>query len=208
MEPKHMMKKFVKMILVACMPVLLVACASGKVSTTNPMASKKEINTFGLSTVDFDYAAKSALDEFMMSPWLAKKEGRWLVQIGNLRNETVQEVDTKRLTQRMVSYMTKTGKFAFSSVGGSLADSSVKEYRQLEKSDMYDQETGGKGKVVKPDLSMIGEISQTTNISADRSKQQLEYEFRLRVTDLSSGIILFDSLVPIDKRGSNKNFAW
>jgi PBP1b-binding outer membrane lipoprotein LpoB len=55
---------------------------------------------------------------------------------------------------------------------------------------------------------MIGEISQTTNISADRSKQQLEYEFRLRVTDLSSGIILFDSLVPIDKRGSNKNFAW
>ncbi|CAM8623542.1 FlgN Collagen-binding surface adhesin SpaP (antigen I/II family) [Oxalobacteraceae bacterium] len=203
-----MMKKFVKMILVACMPVLLVACASGKVSTTNPMASKKEINTFGLSTVDFDYAAKSALDEFMMSPWLAKKEGRWLVQIGNVRNETVQEVDTKRLTQRMVSYMTKTGKFAFSSVGGSLADSNVKEYRQLEKSDMYDQETGGKGKVVKPDLSMIGEISQTTNISADRSKQQLEYEFRLRVTDLSSGIILFDSLVPIDKRGSNKNFAW
>ena len=203
-----MMKKFVKMILVACMPVLLVACASGKVSTTNPMASKKEINTFGLSTVDFDYAAKSALDEFMMSPWLAKKEGRWLVQIGNVRNETVQEVDTKRLTQRMVSYMTKSGKFAFSSVGGSLADSSVKEYRQLEKSDLYDQDTGGKGKVVKPDLSMIGEISQTTNISADRSKQQLEYEFRLRVTDLSSGIILFDSLVPIDKRGSNKNFAW
>jgi uncharacterized protein (TIGR02722 family) len=202
------MKKFVKMILVACMPVLLVACASGKVSTTNPMASKKEIDTFGLSTVDFDYAAKSALDEFMMSPWLAKKEGRWLVQIGNVRNETVQEVDTKRLTQRMVSYMTKSGKFAFSSVGGSLEDKSVKEYRQLEKSDLYDQDTGGKGKVVKPDLSMIGEISQTTNISADRSKQQLEYEFRLRVTDLSSGIILFDSLVPIDKRGSNKNFAW
>jgi penicillin-binding protein activator len=202
------MKKFVKMILVACMPVLLVACASGKVSTTNPMASKKEIDTFGLTTIDFEFAAKSALDEFMMSPWLAKKEGRWLVQIGNVRNETVQEVDTKRLTQRMVSYMTKSGKFAFSSVGGSLADKSVKEYRQLEKSDLYDQDTGGKGKVVKPDLSMIGEISQTTNISADRSKQQLEYEFRLRVTDLSSGIILFDSLVPIDKRGSNKNFAW
>jgi uncharacterized protein (TIGR02722 family) len=203
-----MMKKFVKIGVIAVLPVLLIACASGKVSTTNPMASKKEIDTFGLSTVDFDYAAKSALDEFMMSPWLAKKEGRWLVQIGNVRNETVQEVDTKRLTQRMVSYMTKSGKFAFSSVGGSLADKSVKEYRQLEKSDLYDQDTGGKGKVVKPDLSMIGEISQTTNISADRSKQQLEYEFRLRVTDLSSGIILFDSLVPIDKRGSNKNFAW
>lgn len=202
------MKKRVKILVLALMPLFLLACASGKVSTTNPMASKKEMDTFGLSTVDFEYAAKSALDEFLGSPWLAKKDGRWLVQIGNVRNETVQEVDTKRLTQRMVSYMTKTGRFAFSSAGGSLADKSVKEYRQLEKSDLYDQDTGGKGKVVKPDLSMVGEISQTTNISADRSKQQLEYEFRLRVTDLSSGIILFDSLVPIDKRGSNKNFAW
>jgi uncharacterized protein (TIGR02722 family) len=203
-----MMKKIVKIVLVAFVPVLLIACASGRVSSTNPMASDKDINTFGLTTVDFEYSAKNALDEFMMSAWLAKKEGRWLVQIGNVRNETVQEIDTKRLTQRMVSYMTKTGKFAFSSVGGSLADSNVKDYRKLEKSEMYDQETGGKGKVVKPDLSMIGEISQTTNISADRSKQQVEYEFRLRVTDLSSGIILFDSLVPIDKRGSNKNFSW
>jgi len=203
-----MMKKIVKIVLVALVPVLLIACASGRVSSTNPMASDKDINTFGLTTVDFEYSAKNALDEFMMSAWLAKKEGRWLVQIGNVRNETVQEIDTKRLTQRMVSYMTKTGKFAFSSVGGSLADSNVKDYRKLETSERYDQETGGKGKVVKPDLSMIGEISQTTNISADRSKQQVEYEFRLRVTDLSSGIILFDSLVPIDKRGSNKNFSW
>jgi uncharacterized protein (TIGR02722 family) len=201
------MEKFIRRVCLLVLPLLLTACASTVVST-NPRASKDGINTFGLTTVDFEFAAKKSLDDFMMSPWLAKKEGRWLVQIGNVRNETVQEIDTKRLTQRMVSYMTKTGKFAFSSVGGSLADSNVKDYRKLEKSEMYDQETGGKGKVVKPDLSMIGEISQTTNISADRSKQQVEYEFRLRVTDLSSGIILFDSLVPIDKRGSNKNFSW
>jgi len=108
----------------------------------------------------------------------------------------------------MMSHMTRNGKFAFSSVGGSLADSNVKDYRQLENSDLYDQDTGAKGKAIKPDLSMIGEISQTTNVSADRSKQQLEYEFRLRVTDLALGVIVFDSLVPIDKLGSNKNFSW
>ena len=111
----------------------------------------------------------------MMSPWLAKKEGRWLVQVGSVRNETTQEIDTKRLTQRMLSHMTRNGKFAFSSVGGSLADSTVKDFRQLENSDLYDQDSGAKGKALKPDLSMIGEIAQTTNISADRAKQQLEY---------------------------------
>ena len=201
------MEKFIRRVCLLVLPLLLTACASTVVST-NPRASKDSINTFGLTTVDFEFAAKKSLDDFMMSPWLAKKEGRWLVQIGNVRNETTQEVDTKRLTQRMMSHMTRNGKFAFSAVGGSMADSTVKDYRQLENSDLYDQDSGAKGKALKPDLSMIGEIAQTTNISADRNKQQLEYEFRLRVTDLSSGIILFDSLVPIDKRGSNKNFAW
>jgi uncharacterized protein (TIGR02722 family) len=201
------MEKFIRRLCLLALPLLLTACASTVVST-NPRASKDGINTFGLTTVDFEFAAKKSLDDFMMSPWLAKKEGRWLVQIGNVRNETTQEVDTKRLTQRMMSHMTRNGKFAFSAVGGSMADSTVKDYRQLENSDLYDQDSGAKGKALKPDLSMIGEIAQTTNISADRSKQQLEYEFRLRVTDLASGVIVFDSLVPIDKLGSNKNFSW
>lgn len=201
------MEKFIRRVCLLALPLLLTACASGVVST-NPKAGKDGINTFGLTTVDFEFAAKKSLDDFMMSPWLAKKEGRWLVQIGSVRNETTQEVDTKRLTQRMMSHMTRNGKFAFSSVGGSLADSTVKDYRQLENSDLYDQDSGAKGKALKPDLSMIGEIAQTTNISADRAKQQLEYEFRLRVTDLASGVIVFDSLVPIDKLGSNKNFSW
>ena len=201
------MEKLIRRACLLAMPLLLTACASTVVST-NPRANKDGINTFGLTTVDFEFAAKKSLDDFMMSPWLAKKDGRWLVQIGNVRNETTQEIDTKRLTQRMMSHMTRNGKFAFSSVGGSMADSNVKDYRQLENSDLYDQDTGAKGKATKPDLSMIGEIAQTTNISADRSKQQLEYEFRLRVTDLSSGVIVFDSLVPIDKLGSNKNFSW
>ena len=201
------MEKFIRRVCLLALPLLLTACASTVVST-NPRANKDGINTFGLTTVDFEFAAKKSLDDFMMSPWLAKKDGRWLVQIGNVRNETTQEIDTKRLTQRMMSHMTRNGKFAFSSVGGSMADSNVKDYRQLENSDLYDQDTGAKGKATKPDLSMIGEVAQTTNVSADRSKQQLEYEFRLRVTDLSSGIIVFDSLVPIDKLGSNKNFSW
>ena len=201
------MEKFIRRVCLLVLPLLLTACASTVVST-NPRASKDGINTFGLTTVDFEFAAKKSLDDFMMSPWLAKKDGRWLVQIGNVRNETTQEVDTKRLTQRMMSHMTRNGKFAFSAVGGSMADSTVKDYRQLENSDLYDQDSGAKGKALKPDLSMIGEIAQTTNISADRSKQQLEYEFRLRVTDLASGVIVFDSLVPIDKLGSNKNFSW
>ena len=202
------MTKFIKSAFLLILPLLLTGCASTVVST-NPNATKDGINTFQLTKIDYEYAVKKSLDEFMMSPWLdAKKGKRWLVQIGSVRNETTDEIDTRRLTQRMMSHMTRSGRFAFSAVGGSLADSTVKEYRQLENSDLYDQDSGAKGKAEKPDLSMIGEIQQSTVISANRSKQQLEYEFRLRVTDLGSGVIVFDALVPIEKLGSNKNFSW
>lgn len=201
------MEKFFKRACVLALPLLLTACAS-TVVTTNPTARKGGIDTFGLTTDDFDYAAKKSLDDFMMSPWLGAKKGRMLVQIGNVRNETTQEIDTKRLTRRMIGYMERSGKFMFTAAAGSFADGAVKDYRQLEKSDLYDQDSGAKGGALKPDLSMIGEISQTTNPSADRRKQQLEYEFYLQVTDLGSGAIVFRALVPIDKLGSNQNFSW
>jgi len=66
------MKKFIRRVCLLVLPLLLTACASSVVST-NPRASKDGINTFGLSTVDFEFAAKKSLDDFMMSPWLAKK---------------------------------------------------------------------------------------------------------------------------------------
>ena len=202
------MEKSISRIFLLTLSLLLTACAS-KVVTSNPTARKDGIDTFQLARVDFDYAVKKSIDDFMLSPWLdAKKGERWVVQIGNVRNETTQELDTRKLTQNLMRHMTRSGRFAFTSVGGSMADSSVKDYRQLDNSDLYDQDSGSKGKVLKPHLSMIGEIQQSTVISADRSKQQLEYEFRLRVTDLGSGLIVFDSLVPIDKLGSNKNFTW
>jgi len=68
------MKKFIRRVCLLALPLLLTACASNVV-TSNPRASKDGINTFGLTTVDFEFAAKKSLDEFMMSPWLAKKRG-------------------------------------------------------------------------------------------------------------------------------------
>ncbi len=203
-----------KIFFIFALSLFVTGCAS-TVSTTNPFSKsydqKKagEINTFGLSTVDFEYASKKALDDFMMSPWLANPTGeRWLVMMGDVINDTTFRIDTRRLTQRMMGYMTNTGKFAFTAAIGSMSDRSVKEYRELDNSALFDQNSGAKGKAIKPHLSMVGEIALTTNVSADRREQSLEYEFRLRVTDLSSGLIVFQSLTPISKTGSNKNFAW
>ena len=64
------MGKFIRSVCLLALPLLLAGCASNVVST-NPKALKDGINTFGLTTVDFEFAAKKSLDDFMMSPWLA-----------------------------------------------------------------------------------------------------------------------------------------
>ena len=96
----------------------------------------------------------------------------------------------------------------FTAAVGTESSATVADYRQLSRSQLFDQSTGARGQAVKPDLEMLGAIRQRTNISGDRREQQLEYEFDFRVVDLGSGIERFQAFVPIEKQGSNSNFAW
>lgn len=204
------MKKFIRRVCVLALPLLLTACAS-TVVTSNPAAGKGGLNTLQLVSVDFDYAVKKSLDEFIMSPEFGTKKDKVLVvRVENIKNETTQEnLDTLRLSENVMKYLMRDGRFSVTAaVGGSFDDNNVRDYRQLEKSDLFDQDTGAKGKLVKPDLSMRGEIRQSEAVSTDRTKQQLSYIFRLSVIDLGSGRVLFYSSVPIDKLGPNQNFSW
>jgi len=204
-----------KTLFVSAALLALVACATTQVTTTNPMSNQRTaardagVSTFGLQGIDFDYAAKEAIDQFMTSPWF-RKEGnrRRLVMMGEVGNDTTFRIDTRRMTDRLQIYMVNSGVFAFTAAVGSEATKGVESYRELDKSKRFDQSTGSRDLNLKPDLEMVGVIRQQTNVSSDRSKQELEYEFAFRVVDLGQGVVLFRTLVPITKSGSNKNFSW
>lgn len=204
-----------KALFISATVLVLVGCETTQVITTNPMSGQRPasreaaVSTFGLQGVDFDYAAKEAIDQFMTSPWF-RKEGnrRRLVMMGEVVNDTTFRIDTRRMTDRLQIYMENSGVFAFTAAIGSEATRGVESYRELDKSKRFDQSTGSRDLNIKPDLEMVGVIRQQTNISSDRSKQELEYEFAFRVVDLGQGVVLFRTLVPITKTGSNKNFSW
>jgi hypothetical protein len=205
----------IKPLFISAVVFALVGCETTQVITTNPMSGQRPaareaaVSTFGLQGVDFDYAAKEAIDQFMTSPWF-RKEGnrRRLVMMGEVANDTTFRIDTRRMTDRLQIYMENSGVFAFTAAIGSEATKGVESYRELDKSKRFDQSTGSRDLNIKPDLEMVGVIRQQTNISPDRSKQELEYEFAFRVVDLGQGVVLFRTLVPITKTGSNKNFSW
>lgn len=206
------MKRLALTLLVA---TALAGCQTIPVSSSNPNAGLSRTGnpalvSFGLQSTDFEYAANQAVQEFLESAFSRKPGGgRWVVQMGEVTNDTTFRIDTASMTSRMKIGMTKTGQFIFTGATGTQRTAFVADSRQLNKSKMFDQKTTARnGTVIAPDLEMLGTIRQRTVVGADLKQQQLEYEFDFRVVERDTGLEIFQSFIPIEKLGSNKSFAW
>jgi len=183
------------------------------VTSSNPNANRAnsangQMVSMQLQSVDFQYAAKKSVDEFLSSKFSSKPGGgRYVVAMGDVVNDTTLDIRTASLTSQMKNMMTKTGQFIFTGAVGREQTQFVQDSRQLNKSAMFDKSTTAKNNtVIAPDLEMSGAIRQRTVTAGN--KQALEYEFDFRVVDAKSGLEIFQSFVPLDKTGSNTNFAW
>lgn len=205
-----------KLVLVAALATVLAGCQTMPVSSSNPNAELNRTGqqgfvAFGLQSVDFEYAANKAVQEFLESPFAGSKprKGRWVVQMGEVVNDTTFRIDTASMTSRMKIAMTKTGQFIFTGATGRERTDFVADSRQLSQSKLFDKKTVARsGTVIAPDLEMSGGIRQRTVVGADQKQQQLEYEFDFRVVERDTGLEIFQSFIPIEKLGSNKSFAW
>lgn len=193
----------------------LAGCQTIPITSSNPNAGLSRTGSpalvsFGLQSTDFEYAANQAVQEFLESAFSRKPGGgRWVVQMGEVVNDTTFKIDTASMTSRMKIAMTKTGQFIFTGATGTQRTDFVSDSRQLSKSKLFDQKTvARKGTVIAPDLEMSGGIRQRTVVGADLKQQQLEYEFDFRVVERDTGLEIFQSFIPIEKLGSNKSFAW
>jgi PBP1b-binding outer membrane lipoprotein LpoB len=84
----------------------------------------------------------------------------------------------------------------------------MRETRDSSKGEEFKQETlPQKGQIISPELSLSGKIYQR-NLRYDKDKQQVEYYFQLKLTDIKSGLRFWQEEVLIGKRGSNKSVAW
>ena len=189
---------------------ILSACKSTKYVDT----TKDDIVTMGLSSRDFDSAAKIALDEMIASPLLVHPEvaqgGRYILAISNIINDTSQRIDTDQLTKKIRVGLLRSGKFLTTTAIGlsGAEDQMTAKVRELENSKLVKQSTVKKnGTVIAPDFSLSGKIIQRTN-RVDRSTQLVDYYFQLTLTQLETGLAYWEGEYPISKTGSNNSVTW
>ncbi len=199
-------------IIITLAGLLLAGCATETVNID-------VVNDEGKAVMELDYRdfaqAASEMIQSMISSGALKKPGggRYVMTTGRVTNDTMQRIDTNQLMAKIEEELLNSGQVVMTSaVGGKGApDEMIYEMRDIRDSatgDEFKQETlAGKRTLIAPELSTAGKIFQR-NIRYDNNRQQVEYYFQLMVTDLTTGLRIWQKESIIGKRGSNRSVAW
>ena len=177
------------------------------------------VNDEGKAVMELDYRdfaqAASEMIQSMISSGALKKPGggRYVMTTGRVTNDTMQRIDTGQLMAKIEEELMNSGQVVMTSaVGGKGAPDEMiygmRDIRDSATGDEFKQETlAGKKTLEAPELSIAGKILQR-NIRYDRNRQQVEYYFQLKITDLTTGLRFWQKESIIGKRGSNRSVTW
>jgi uncharacterized protein (TIGR02722 family) len=207
-SPIHM----TRLMLLATLGMLPAACAAPPIATTmiDPRADRSVIG-LGLDSRDFESAGAKVVQEMLESGAVSKPAGgRYVLVISRVTNDTMQRIDTDQLVKRIRVELLKSGKVVTTTAVGlnGAEDPMSMQSRQLRGSAEFSQaNVAGRGQMVAPELSLSGKLMQHNNRLGDGS-QRVDYEFQLTLTDLRTGLGLWEGAEPISKRGPNQTVAW
>jgi uncharacterized protein (TIGR02722 family) len=193
--------------LIAVVGILAAGC-SQETTTIDTMHDEGKA-VMALDYRDFDRAASELVQSMLGSGALKKQDGgRYVVATGRIVNDTMQRIDTDQLMAKVETELLNSGQAVMTSAVGSGSDKLVQEARDLRDSDEFDPNTvAARRTLIAPELSMSGKIFQR-NIRYERNRQQVEYYFQLKLSDVKSGLRFWQDEVIVGKRGSDRSVAW
>lgn len=197
-----------KLIVITAVSLLLTACAT-PTRYVDPAADTGPV-TMTLDYRDFERAADEAVQDLLASGAVSNPSGEhYVMVVSRVVNDTMQRIDTDQLTKKIRVALLRSGKvITTTAVGADGAEDKMnQQIRELRNNEEFDQSgVQQKGTLQAPDLSLSGKIIQRNH--KVEKEQQVEYYFQLTLTDLESGLAVWENETPIIKRGSNDSVAW
>lgn len=197
-----------KLLVITAVSLLLTACAT-PTRYVDPAADTGPV-AMTLDYRDFERAADEAVQDLLSSGAVANPSGdRYVMVVSRVVNDTMQRIDTDQLTKKIRVSLLRSGKVVTTTAVGvdGAEDQMNEQVRELRNNEEFDQSgVQQKGTLQAPDLSLSGKIIQRNHKVED--EQQVEYYFQLTLTDLQSGLAVWENETPIIKRGSNDAVAW
>lgn len=181
----------------------------GGCATQTQVVSKAESAEFVTATLsdnDFENAARVMLDDMLTYDFANGKPGggRYVLEIAEIKNNTMQRIDTAELTDYIRKELRRSGKFVLTNLG---ENDAIRTSRDLADSELVNSATvAKKKKVIAADTSLFGRISQKDNIV--NGKKRIDYVFSLAVTELETGLELWSSKEVITKITDKNTQTW
>jgi len=204
-----MTKKILSLIGITSAAIFLTACG---ISPQRIDATGNEgiVSIDQVNFKDWQIAAEKGITSLLESGVLNRSDGRKsILMISTVKNSTTQHINTRILTDKIRQALLRSGKaLTTTAVGGNGPDDAAsKQVRRLEEDDMFNQSTVQKaGTAIAPDMSLSGEIVQQKTTQGRVSESY--FFFHMAITDLTTGLAVWEDNVEIAKQGKKPVFGW
>jgi uncharacterized protein (TIGR02722 family) len=187
----------------------LSACAAQPTQVIDPRTDRSGYG-MGLDERDFSMAAQDAIQKMLDSGVLNHPGGgRYVVAISRITNDTMQRIDTDELVKKIRVQMLGSGKAVVTTAVGAsgVEDAMTMRVRELRSSQEFSHANiARKGEMIAPELSLSGKLIQQDAVVD--GGQRVDYVFQLTLTDLHTGLALWENETPLSKLGTNRTVAW
>ena len=196
-----------KKIIPCALCLALCGCAETRVVD---LQNEKEVaamqNVMELEYRDWTNTAET-MTKSMIESGVLKQKTKPIIAMGNIVNDTAQRFDTDILTKKIRTTLLKSGsaQIATNFSGEDTVSNTVRTKRD---NDEYDQSTiAGKGNLIAPNMSLSGKMLQRNMklqsgwLSSNDTR--VEYYLQLTLTDLKTGLSVWEDERPIIKEGKD-----
>ncbi len=196
-----------KKIIPCTLCIMLCACSGTRVVD---LQNEKEVTSMQ-NVMELEYRDWTSTAETMTKSMLESKafasHKKPVIAIGNIVNDTAQRFDTDILTKKIRTTLLKSG-VAQIATNFSGEDTTSNLVRNTRNNDEYDQSTiAQKGTLIAPNMSLSGKMLQR-NLKLESgwfssTDTRVEYYLQLTLTDLKTGLSVWEDEKPIIKEGDH-----
>lgn len=200
------MKKLI-VLTVPLAALLLGGCATNKAHYINPQGTETIVSLNQINIQDWNNAADQLVASLLESGTLERAPKQPAVlAISRIINNTQQHIDTSSLTKKIRVALNRTGKVVTTTtmgLGGRAEDPLAKDAAEYA-AFMNDQPASATTHL--PDYSLSGKLLEDqVRVGRDR---QVTYSFQMSLTQVTSGLAVWEDEVQISKAGRKPVVGW
>ena len=186
--------------------LLLAGCASSKAGYIDPRGTETIVSLNQINIQDWNNAADQLVASLLDSGALERAPQQPAVlAISRIINNTQQHIDISSLTKKIRVGLSKTGKVMTTTtmgIGGRVEDPLAKDAADYA-AFMNDQPAPV---AQMPDFSLSGKLLENKVTSG--KDRQITFSFQMSLTQVSSGLAVWEDEVQITKAGRKSSVGW